>query len=177
MSYEDFDLDAILAEYHAGADTPQPTADEPESVSAPVDEEPAAEEQAYVEPDWQSGGEEAAPDEEPAPEEEDPFTFDEEPEAEEPQRRRGLRKKRAPKKDEVPDEDEIDFYDEEDEEPPRKLPLGLRLLLNPILMALICLCLWWTLNNLHPVSATAANRPAPTPAATSKSATCTTPTA
>ena len=166
MSYEDFDLDAILADFLAGADAAQPPADEPESPSEPAAEE-TPEEQAYVEPDWQSGAEEEPPAEEPLPEEDDPFRSDEEPEEEKPARRRGLFKKRGQKKDKAPDEDEIDFYDEDDyEEPPRKLPLGVRLLLNPILMALICACLWWTLNNLHPVSAMAANRPAPTPVVT-----------
>ena len=167
MSYEEFDLDSILADFRSGADDAQPPAEAPEGVSMPAAEETAAEEQAYVEPDWQGGADEDAPAEEPLPEEEgDPFGSDEEPE-EKPAHRKGLFKKRAPKKDEIPDEDEIDFYDEDDyEEPPRKLPFGVRLLLNPILMALICLCLWWTLTNLHPVSAMAASRPVQTPAVT-----------
>ena len=69
MSYEDFDLDAILADFLAGADAAQPPADEPESPSEPAAGEPS-EEQAYVEPDWQSSAGEEPPAEEPDKKEE-----------------------------------------------------------------------------------------------------------
>ena len=67
MSYEEFDLDSILADFRSGADDAQPPAEEPEGVSMPAAEETAAEEQAYVEPDWQGGADEDAPADEPLP--------------------------------------------------------------------------------------------------------------
>ena len=179
MSYDDFDLDSIMAEFESRPAAPAAPAEEwapAEPAPGAWDEAPAVQE----EPEADFGESYEEPYEEPYEElYEEPYG---EPYGE--VKPRGLfaklRRKRARQE---PDEDDFDGIDgdypddgpEEDEEKDaeksepreaRPLPLGVRLLLNLVLIGLLCLGLWWSLNNLHPMGVTAMPRAAQTPVVT-----------
>lgn len=155
MSYDEMDLDAIMAEFDTlDSETPKPPAEE-----API--EPAAPE-AYEEP---------LPDEETGEE-----GFDEEYEEEYEEKPRGFfgrrkKKKTEPEAEDFAEEEPFDPEPEEEKAEPkakeyRPLPVGLRLLLDVVLLALLLAGLWWSLNNLHPMGVTAMPHTTPAPVVT-----------